>query len=259
MTNKKTLSQAPSYLALTCEALARSVYAVAASAEPVISVQLYRQGLHNTPKNLRATLQDALDAIPADTYDAILLVYGLCGNSTVGLTARHTPIVIPRAHDCITLYLGSRQRYQQEFDAHPGTYWYSLDYMERNEPGSNVGLGAANLGILDEVYEQYVEKYGQDNADYLMEVMGEWGKHYDRAVYIDMGSGDGQTYEQMARDDAARRQWLFERKQGDRRLLEMLLKGDWPEDEFLIIPPGHSLIASGDDGLIRAQPVDAES
>jgi hypothetical protein len=256
MTNNKPLSKSPSYLALTCEALARTVYAAAANAKPVITVQLYRQGLHNTPKNLRATLQDALDAVPADTYDAILLVYGLCGNSTVGLTARHTPIVIPRAHDCITLYLGSRQRYQQEFDAHPGTYWYSLDYMERNEPGSNVALGAANLGALDDVYDEYVEKYGKDNADYLMEVMGEWGKHYDRAVYIDMGSGDGQAYEQMARDEAERRQWLFERQQGNRRLLEMLIKGDWPEDEFLIIPPGHTLITSGDDGLMQAQPVE---
>jgi hypothetical protein len=74
MTNNKPLSKSASYLALTCEALARSVYAVAASAEPVITVQLYHQGLHNTPKNLRATLQDALDAVPADTYDAILLV-----------------------------------------------------------------------------------------------------------------------------------------------------------------------------------------
>jgi hypothetical protein len=256
MTNTKPFAQAPAYLALTCEALSRTVYAAAAHAKPVITVQLYRQGLHNTPKNLRITLQDALDAVPADTYDAILLVYGLCGNSTVGLTARHTPIVIPRAHDCITLYLGSRQRYQEEFDAHPGTYWYSLDYMERNEPGSNVALGAANLGVLDEIYDEYVEKYGKDNADYLMEVMGEWGNHYDRAVYIDMGSADGQAYEQMARDEAERRHWLFERRQGNRRLLDMLIRGEWPEDEFLIIPPGHTVVTSGDEGLIRAEPVE---
>ncbi|MBN1203019.1 MAG: DUF1638 domain-containing protein [Anaerolineae bacterium] len=241
------------YVALTCEALARCVYAAAAAAPHTVSVQLYRQGLHNTPKKLHVSLQDAIDMVQPGECDAILLVYGMCGTSTLGLTARHTPLVIPRAHDCITLYLGSHQRYRQEFDAHPGTYWYSLDYMERNEDGSRVALGAANLGMMDAVYEEYVAKYGQDNADYLMEVMGEWRTHYDRAVYIDMGLGNGHEYEQMAQEQAQRYGWLFERKQGDRRLLEMLLGGDWPEDVFLLVPPGHTIRQAGDDGLIRVE------
>lgn len=240
------------YIALTCEALARTVYAAAAGAGPTVSVRLYGQGLHKTPKRLHSTLQDEIDAIQPGECDAILLVYGMCGTSTVGLIARHTPLVIPRAHDCITLYLGSRERYQQEFEAHPGTYWYSLDYMERNDPGDNAGLGAMNIGLMDEVYEQYVEKYGQDNADYLMEVMGAWGEHYDRAVYIDMGSGDGSAYEQMAQEQAARRNWIFERKEGNRRLLDMLIEGNWPDDEFLIVPPGHTITLAAEDQLIRA-------
>jgi len=149
----------------TCEALARQAYAIAANSPHTITVKLFEQGLHNTPKLLREALQEAVDAIPPDECDAILLLYGICGTSTLGLTARHTPLVIPRAHDCITLYLGSRERYRAEFDAHPGTYWYSLDYMERNRDRNNAGLGAANLGAMDEVYAEYVEKYGQDNAD----------------------------------------------------------------------------------------------
>lgn len=244
------------FIALTCEALARSMYALAAQSPHTISIRLYRQGLHNTPKRLRETLQEQIDAIQPGECDAILLAYGMCGTSTVGLAARHTPLVIPRTHDCIALYLGSLRRYQAEFDAHPGTYWYSLDYMERNEPGSNVGLGAANLGAMDEVYEEYVEKYGQDNADYLMEVMGEWGKHYDRAVYIDMGLGDGQVFEQRARDEAQRRGWIFEHKQGDTRLIKMLVNGEWNEDEFLIVPPGHAIRQTGLAGLIDVVKVD---
>ena len=108
------------YLALTCEALARSIYATAASSPNTITVRLFRQGLHNTPKNLRSTLQAEIDLVEPGQYDAILLAYGICGTSTVGLAASHTQLVIPRAHDCITLYLGSHGRYEHEFNRHPG-------------------------------------------------------------------------------------------------------------------------------------------
>jgi hypothetical protein len=241
------------YIALTCSALARSVYAAAAVAGPVISVRLFDQGLHNTPRSLRARLQAALDAIEPGECDAIVLAYGMCGTATLGLTARHTPVVIPRAHDCITLYLGSRQRYQQEFDAAPGTFWYSQDYLERNPSSSAVALGAASIAVGEAIYQEYVEKYGQDNADYLMQVMGEWGKHYSRAVFIDTGLGDAGAYEQRARDQAEQRGWRFEKRIGSRRLITLLLEGEWPEAEFLVVPPGHFITQAAGEHLIQAQ------
>jgi hypothetical protein len=243
------------YVALTCSALARSVYAEAAQAKPVVSVRLYDQGLHNVPKNLRSRLQAEIDAVEQGSCEAILLAYGTCGLATVGLKARHMPLVLPRAHDCITLYLGSRERYQAEFDAHPGTYWYSQDYLERN-PNSSVALGAASIEVSEALYQEYVAKYGQENADYLMEAMGEWGKHYDRAVYIDTGSTQGTAYEQIAREQAERRGWQFEQRQGDRRLLTMLLNGEWSEDEFLVVPPNHKIMQAVDGSLVQALPID---
>ena len=91
------------YIALTCEALARPVYAAAAASPHTVSVRLLKQGLHNRPKGLRKTLQEEIEAIPAGECDAVLLAYGMCGTATVGLAARHVPLVLPRAHDCITL------------------------------------------------------------------------------------------------------------------------------------------------------------
>jgi hypothetical protein len=241
------------YIALTCSALARSVYAAAAVANPVISVRLFDQGLHNAPRSLRGRLQLALDAVQPGECDAIVLAYGMCGTATLGLTARHTPIVIPRAHDCITLYLGSRQLYQQEFDAFPGTFWYSLDYLERNPTSSAVALGAASIQISEAIYQEYIAKYGQENADYLMQVMGEWGKHYNRAVFIDTGLGDGDVYEQRARQQAEERGWRFEKRAGDHRIITQLLNGDWPEAEFLVVPPGHTITQAAGELLIQAQ------
>ena len=241
------------YIAVTCSAMARYVYSAAAGVPSAVSVRMLDQGLHIGPKTLRERLQDEIDAIEPDECDAILLVYGICGTSTLGLIARHTPIVIPRTHDCIALYLGSHDRYKEEFDAEPGTYWYSVDYMERK--GGGGGIGASFTGDLDAQYEGFVKKYGKDNADYLMEVMGNWGEHYKRAVFIDTGVPDSDGYEDMTREQAETRGWNFERKIGDPRLVEMLIRGDWQSDEFLVVPPGHKIEQSFDERLIDAVPV----
>jgi hypothetical protein len=242
------------YLVLTCEALSRIIYSLSAQTDNTITVRLFKQGLHNRPRNLRDVLQSQIDAVPSGEFNAILLAYGMCGNSTVGLVARGTPLVLPRAHDCITLYLGSHERYMTEFDRHPGTYWYSLDYMERQEKGASVALGAAGIADQEEQYEQYVAKFGKETADDLMDEMRKWSQHYTRAVFIDTGFPNTAPYEKIAQDKAEREGWVFERKQGDPRLLAMLINGQWSEDEFLVVPSGHRVEHSGGDGLVRAVP-----
>jgi len=242
-------------LALTCTALARSVYAAAAISPHAITVTLLQQGLHNRPKNLRVILQEQIDALPLGEYDAVLLAYGLCGAATAGLAARAVPLVLPRAHDCITLYLGSRARYQAEFEKHPGTYWYSVDYMERQDPANSVGLGAAGIEAGEAEYERYVAKFGEETANLLLEELRRWAQHYTRAAFIDTGLGDPGPFEQQARQKAEREGWVFERVQGDRRLMNMLIAGDWPEDEFLVVPPNHTVQQAADERIVRAVPL----
>jgi hypothetical protein len=80
----------------------------------------------------------------------------------VGLTSRRLPLVIPRGHDCVTLLIGSKERYREYFDTHRGIYWYSSGWIERTlQPGR-------------ERYEltrrHYMETYGEDNAEFLMEM-----------------------------------------------------------------------------------------
>ena len=235
---------------LACEVLARPLYLSAARSAHIVDIQLIQRGLHNQPANLRSVLQAAVDAASQKAYDYIALGYGLCGQATAGLVARNLPLVIPKAHDCITLFLGSRARYQEQFDQFPGTYWYAQDYIERDDgSGASLALGSGLDTNADQIYAEYVEKYGQDNADYLMEVMGAWKQHYQRAAYIDLGVGNGSAVEAKAQEQAARRGWSFDRVAGDMVLLRRLLEGEWEKD-FLILQPGQKLVMTYDDEVI---------
>ncbi|MHB1294742.1 MAG: DUF1638 domain-containing protein [Anaerolineae bacterium] len=237
---------------ITCEVLARQVYYVAAFSPHIVDVELIGKGLHNEPAKLRRELQQRLDAVNAKDYDAVLLGYGLCSNSVVGLVCPHTPMVLPRAHDCITLYLGSRESYGEQFRSNPGTYWYTADYVERGGADSDrVALGASvDSKGMDETYVEYVEKYGQENADYLMEVMGAWQQHYNRAAYIETAEMPLPDYTAKIEGIATRRGWNFERLAGSFVLIHDLLEGRWDDERFLTIPPGNTITPSFDDRVV---------
>jgi hypothetical protein len=244
-------------LSLTCEVLARAVYLCAARSPNVVDVRLNRRGLHDDPPNLRAILQAEIDEIGAP-YDGVVLAYGLCGGATAGLRAGSIPLVVPRAHDCITIFLGSRDRYGTEFSGHPGTYWYVQDYVERTDDGSAFGgVGAVSDAAARDTYEEYVAKYGEDNAAYLMEALGAWSSHYDRAAFVEMGVADPRgaaAVEARARDDAVRRGWSFEKLAGELLLVKRLIDGDWGAEDFLVVQPGERLAMSYDEAVIRAEP-----
>lgn len=240
-----------------CEVLARPIYASAATSPHTIDVEMLRYGLHQKPGDLRSRIQALVDA--AEGYDGVVLAYGLCGKALEGLQARGTRMVLPRAHDCITLFLGSRERYRQQFEQFPGTYWYAQDYLERDDgSGVELAIGANTSGDAEAVYAEYAAKYGADNADYLMQVMGAWQQHYQRAAYIDLGLGSGAATEARARQDAQKRGWRFERLVGSDALIRRLLHGEWgdgsPSDDFLVLAPGQAVRMSFDDGVVSASP-----
>jgi hypothetical protein len=242
--------------AIACDVVARPVYLCAARSPHVVDVRLFERGLHNEPKDLRTRLQAAIDEAPA-TADAVVLGYGLCGGATAGIVARDRPVVLPRAHDCITLFLGARERYAQETTDRPATYWYVADQLERAD-GYQASVGGLAIGSdtdaqVEATRAEYVAKYGEDNADYLMEVLGGWRVHYGRAAFVSMGVSDETTSENSARDEAERRGWAFERIEGSLVLLRHLIDGDWDAD-MLVLQPGERLAMSYDDGVVKAVP-----
>jgi hypothetical protein len=219
----------------------------------IVTLALQPFGLHDQPDKLRAALQAEIDAASDGRFDYILLGYGLCSRGTADLVARRTPIVIPRAHDCITLLLGSRERYEKEFSEHPGTYYYSPGWIERKEGDvQQGGLSILKERQAEERFRQYVEKYGEDNARYLIEQERLWLSHYDRSAFINIGLGDIEYYRAFTREVAQTHGWSYEEIPGDTRLVDRLFAGDWDERDFLVVKPGERTVETVNLGIISA-------
>jgi hypothetical protein len=239
------------FMLIACAVLHRECYYCASISKNIIDVKLCEKGLHDIgAQKMSSRLQTEIDSIDPDKYDAILFAYGLCNNGTMGLHSK-LPIVIPRAHDCITLLMGAKEKYQQYFNKNPGTYYQSSGWIERetacvDNPESTI----SQIGIGS--YQEYVDKYGEENAKYLMETLGMM-KNYDKLAYIDTHVGDFQDYKKQVQSEASDKGWKYEEIQGSIELLLRLVNGEWNDSDFLVIPPGCTSQPSYDDNIIKSQ------
>jgi Protein of unknown function (DUF1638) len=237
---------------ISCEIFYREFCAAIARSPNTVDVEFLTKGLHDIGgQGMLERLQAAVDRVNGSHYDAVLLGYGLCNNGLVGLTARQLPLVVPRAHDCITLFLGSKERYRDYFQDHPGVFFETTGWIERGEADGELGQLALGkkLGIGTS-FEELVARYGEDNARYLWEELANLTRHYGQITFIEMGVEPDLSFECRAREKAEGRGWKFERLQGDMGLIQRLVDGIWDESEFLVVPAGKSIAAQYDGGII---------
>jgi hypothetical protein len=233
---------------IVCKVLQKEAYYCAARSPNTVDVVVMKQGLHNEPQTLRREVQKALDTI-TDTqnrpYDASLLGYGLCSNGIIGLSAK-IPVIVPRGHDCITLLLGSKDVYKEYFENHRGVYWFSPGWIETDmQPGKE---------RFEKTLKEYVEKFGEDNARYLMETEQHWMKEYNWATYIDWGFANSALEKQFTKKAARYLNWKYDEIKGDSGLMQQLVDGRWDEKDFLVVKPGQKITEDlTSDGLIKAE------
>ena len=247
---------------IACEIAARELYYTAAHSPHLVDLELLTQGHHDTPATGREDIQNRIDAVPAGKYDAILLGYGLCSNILVNLTARHTKLVIPRAHDCITFFLGSKERYQQCFAERPGTYYYTSGWLECAKRRGDKGMmwggismpASANLNLRAS-YDEWVQKYGEDQAKYLFEEMSRWTDSYSHGTLIEFDFLRHLKFAEEVRRICAEKGWQYDEIPGELGLLQKMVDGDWPEADFLIVQPGQKVVATFDEKVIGVAPI----
>jgi hypothetical protein len=247
---------------IACKVFWREISVITANSPHYCDITYLRQGLHSNPNRLQNAILQEISAVEsgedvhtsyphsssgssaAASFDAILLFYALCAGSVAGLCAEKHPLVIPRAHDCISLLLGSTERYNDYFFKHKGTFWSSVGWSECGY--------LPDEGFRERNYAKYKEKRGIDLVDKLIEADERWKKNYNRLTFIEWDEIDSTQSVEKCRRCADYNGWDFDLMHGDSSLLRRFVNGDWNEDVFLVVPPGNTIVQSYDDKIFTS-------
>ncbi|MBI5578133.1 MAG: DUF1638 domain-containing protein [Deltaproteobacteria bacterium] len=241
---------------VACGVLARDIEGIAKKLPLTIGTHYLPAGLHERPNKLRRKLQAAIDRVSrTGEWDRLVIGYGVCGCGTVDIRARGIPLAIPRVHDCIALFLGGDDRYQEQFKKYPGTYYISHGWYEAKSLSQAADRRHAWMGDTKVYFDELVQRYGLRHAEATFSFLNSWRSNYQRAAFIDTGVGTHTAAETYAEQLADQNRWRFEKIQGSTRLLQRLLSETETTEEILVVPPGQITVFDGVHGRLTAHPV----
>lgn len=242
--------------AIICQVFTREMEHVIARSRHAVDLEIIPMGLHTRGASMHTYLQERIDAVDDAGYDAILLGYALCGRGTEGLRAGKTPIVMPRAHDCIGVLMGGHQAFDSYLQQHRGTYFRSPGWVEFQNAGTDLeapfAMERRQLGERSTLKE-LTAVYGEENAKFLFEQFNAFRQHYKGLTYISLPVASDEASRRRAQAEAAKEGWKFEEVNGSLRLLEQLVNGDWNGTDVLLVPPGAVIRARPNDTILEAQ------
>ena len=215
---------------IACRSLKPELEKTAVESSSEAELIFLDQELHRTPDKMPAEVQQAVDDVK-DTADEIVLGYGLCSNGIVGVTAPPQGLIVPKVHDCITLFLGARNLYRQAFKENPGTYYLTPGWIdEQKDP----------LGIME---NDYTPRMGKEFA--------EWGikeelKNYTHIVFVSSTAAREQieNLRKRARDNACFLEKQFEEVEGQDAYFRKILNGPYNEEDFIFFKGGQKITQS---------------
>ncbi|MFP3859426.1 MAG: DUF1638 domain-containing protein [Bacteroidales bacterium] len=189
--------------------------------EENLKVKYLPQNLHRTPDKLREMLQNVINKFEKES-DIMVLGYGLCSNGIVGVRAPQQGLYIPRTHDCIAFYLGSRENYKNIFGKHPGTYHLTKSWIDNKKDP---------LGLVE---NEYTERVGRELAE---ETMKAEIKNYEFISYVNTNVGDDEKYRKRARENADFFNKKFIEYNGSADYFKKIIYGPYDTQDFVFVKP----------------------
>lgn len=192
--------------------------------DPSVEIVYLDQALHRTPGKMPSLIQEQIDRV-SDYAERVILGYGLCSNGVAGVKAGQQDLIVPRAHDCIAILMGSCTAYNARFAERPGTHYLSRGWLaECKDP----------LGVTE---GEYTERVGREMAVWVMQ---EELKHYTHITLIKSGNVEPCLVEQ-ARRNATFFGKRYEEIPGSMDYFRKIVDGPYDPADFFIIPPGGTI------------------
>ena len=240
-----------------CSVLSKEISQLLLSTDNVVDLRFLPAGLHEQPQVLNRLVRAELEQVEkiaaagagslwkTGNYDAVLIGFGLCNQAVIGLQAKRFPLVIPRAHDCIQLLLGSKERYLKCSLNNPANYWFSAGWIERLSPP-----GGCREAYLEQVYQA---SFDREQVAVLQEVEADWKQKYSQATLISWDLPQMDYYREITKNATQSLNWQYQELAGDPRTLRDFINGAWDDERFLYVPTGSEVVASHDERLIIAR------
>ena len=243
------------YLVIACGVLNDDIESCAKRLHNEYIFWYVPEKLHTEPQKLWKNVQELIDKadeelLPAsesaDGIEGILLVIGLCGGMTNGISSKKHSLTMPRIHDCISLYLGSAEKYDRLFKKYGGkVYWFSPAFFKQEYMPSEKNIVKRKLTLMEQFDDE-------EAVDYIIETEMAPLQNYTHGALVDDETSPSQALTDEASSMCASYKWQLDRHVSSPNLFISLLNND-DSDSLVHAKPHESLFPSNDDRIITAK------
>lgn len=192
-----------------------------------MDIEFIPMGLHAHPDKLHTELQSRIDKV--ENCSRIVLAFGLCGGALKNIKSKY-PITIPKVHDCVPLFLGSREKFKEIQSSIVGTLYLSNGLMSEDSQGKL-------LSMLNE-HNIMAEKYGEKKALKLFRRMFE---NYTDIRFIETEVKAAEKSIEDSKKMAELLELNYSTMKGSKDYMYSIMNGPYDDERFINIPSNTSI------------------
>jgi Protein of unknown function (DUF1638). len=206
---------------IACEVMKQEILSMGLIKD--VEFEFVSMDFHLYPKKLKVELQNIIDK--STGYNKIILAFGLCGGASNGLKANDSSLVIPKVHDCISIFLCNGNKCVCDFKKERGTFYLSSGWM------------ITEKSILSD-HKRVLEKYGEKKAFSILKRMYD---DYKKVLFIKTSPSSEDGVIAQSKEIAKLLDVKHEIIEGKTDFIEKIVKGPWDDKNFIKIAPGETL------------------